>query len=342
MKREKKTGRAADSADRDQNQDQNRNPSANIQWFPGHMAKARRLLTENLSKVDAVVELLDARAVSSSENPEIDRILKNKPRIVVANKSDLADPAVTSAFVEEYKSRGIRLISVDSRTGADVKTVKAALMELMEEKLSRKKERGMISYTVKTMVVGIPNVGKSTFINRLCGRTAALAGDKPGVTRGEQWLKVDDSIALLDTPGLLWPKFEDRRTGYCLACVGSIKDDILDRAEIASFLLLYILDNYPGVLADKYSLDEEVLIRGGEEEQDGVILSRIGTVGYPALEMAAMKRGCLRKGGAADIERASAMVLDDFRGGKLGRISLDRPVMRSGMCEKTPEGVNAD
>ncbi len=310
--------------------------NVNIQWFPGHMAKARRLLSENLSKVDAVVELIDARAVTSSQNPEIDRLLKNKPRIIVANKADLADPAVTEAFVKEYAGRGIRLISADSRTGADVKKIKTAIMELMSEKLSRKKERGMRQYTVKTMVAGIPNVGKSTFINRLCGRTAAVTGDRPGVTRGEQWLRVDDSIILLDTPGLLWPKFDDQRIGYCLASVGSIKDDVIDRAEIASFLLLYILDNYPGVLSDKYSLDERSLLAGGNSGTgDGVILSRIGTVGYPALEAAAVKRGCLRKGGAADIDRACAMVLDDFRAGKLGRISLDRPEKYEENGEKT-------
>lgn len=300
--------------------------NVNIQWFPGHMAKARRLLTENLSKVDAVVELLDARAISSSENPEIRRILKNKPHIVVANKSDLADPNVTAAYIKEYAENGIKLISADSRTGADVKKIKSAIRELMEEKLTRKKERGMRQYTVKTMVAGIPNVGKSTFINRLCGRTAAVTGDKPGVTRGEQWLRVDDGIVLLDTPGLLWPKFDDQRIGYCLACVGSIKDDILDRAEIASFLLLYILDNYPGVLADKYSIDEEAVLAGGNtSEEESIILSRIGSVGYPALEAAAKNRGCIRKGGLPDIDRACAMVLDEFRGGKLGRISLDRP-----------------
>lgn len=307
------------------NADNEKGNQVNIQWFPGHMAKARRLLTENLSKVDAVVELLDARAISSSENPEIARILKNKPRVVVANKSDLADPAVTEAFVKEFRSRGIRLISSDSKTGSDVKAVKAAVLELMSEKLSRKKERGMRQYTVKTMVVGIPNVGKSTFINKLCGRASAVTGDRPGVTRGEQWLRVDESIVLLDTPGLLWPKFDDQRTGYCLASIGSIKDDILDRAEIASFLLLYILDNYPGVLAEKYSIDEEKLLSAGDADPDNAVLSRIGTVGFPALEAAAIKKGCMRKGGVADIDRACAMVLDDFRGGKLGRISLDRP-----------------
>ena len=304
-----------------------------IQWFPGHMAKARRLLAENLSKVDLVVELLDARAVLSSRNPEIDRLLGSKPRLAVANKADLADPAVTASFVKDFSARGITLLPADSRDGSGVKAVRAAIMELMSEKLSRRLERGMQSYTVKTMVVGIPNVGKSTFINRMCGRGAAVTGDRPGVTRGEQWLRVDDSIALLDTPGLLWPKFDERRVGLCLAATGAIKDDILDRAEIASFLLLYLLDNYPGTLRDKYGLDEEALLNAGGSSggtdgistEGGAVLSRIGTVGYPALEQTALKRGCLRKGGVADIERACALVLDDFRGGRLGRVSLDRP-----------------
>lgn len=315
-----------------------------IQWFPGHMAKARRLLAENLSKVDLVVELLDARAIPSSENPEIDRLLGSKPRLAVANKADLADPAVTASFVNAYAARGITLLPADSRDGSGVKAVRAAIMELMADKLERRKERGMQSYTVKTMVVGIPNVGKSTFINRMCGRSAAVTGDRPGVTRGEQWLRVDDSIALLDTPGLLWPKFDERRVGLCLAATGAIKDDILDRTEIASFLLLYILDNYPGTLRGKYGLDEAELLRAdnaagnGLDAANGTILSRLGTVGYPALEQTALKRGCLRKGGVADIDRACALVLDDFRGGRLGRISLDRV----DSARVTPEAAAAD
>jgi ribosome biogenesis GTPase A len=306
----------------------NRNPTeankgakTNIQWFPGHMAKARRLLAENLSKVDAVVELLDARAPLSSENPEIDKLLKNKPRVVAANKSDLADPAVTAEYVRIFKERGIRLIPVDSRSGAGTAQVREALFELMAEKLSRKAEKGLQQYTIKTMVVGIPNVGKSTFINRLLGRNKAVTGDRPGVTRGEQWLRVDDRIVLLDTPGLLWPRFDDQRTGFVLSCAGSIKDDVTDRSEIASFLLLYLLDNYKGVLADKYGIDEAAVL---EEAADNTV-SRLGTVGFRALEEVALKNGCLRKGGVADVDRASAKVLDDLRAGRLGRISLDLP-----------------
>ena len=311
----------------------NRNPTeankgakTNIQWFPGHMAKARRLLSENLSKVDAVVELLDARAPLSSENPEIDKLLKNKPRLVAANKSDLADPAVTAEYLRLFKERGIRLIPVDSRSGAGTAQVREALFELMAEKLSRKAEKGLQQYTIKTMVVGIPNVGKSTFINRLLGRNKAVTGDRPGVTRGEQWLRVDDRIVLLDTPGLLWPRFDDQRTGFVLSCAGSIKDDVTDRTEIASFLLLYLLDNYKGVLEDKYGIDEAAAL---EEDADGLAadntLSRLGTVGFRALEEVALKNGCLRKGGVADVDRASAKVLDDLRAGRLGRISLDLP-----------------
>ena len=309
----------------------NNGAKINIQWFPGHMAKARRLLTENLSKVDAAVELLDARALISSGNPEIDKILKNKPRIVVANKSDLADPAVTAAFVEKFKEKNICLIPTDSRNSSDAARVKQAVFELMSDRLKQKTERGIQQYTVKIMIVGIPNVGKSTFINRLLGRNKAVTGNRPGVTRGEQWLRVDDKIMLLDTPGLLWPKFDDQRTGLVLSCAGSIKDDILDRSEIASFLLLEIMDNYPGVLRDRYGIDEDNIKSEacGEETLasdfggDNTV-SRLGTVGFRALEEAALKNGCIRKGGVADIDRASAKVLDDFRSGKLGRISLDR------------------
>ena len=299
--------------------------SGHIQWFPGHMAKARRILAEAISKVDAVIELSDARTPLSSENPEIGRLLGTKPRLVAANKSDLADPAVTEAFVRKYAAAGLRLIPVNSRDQSGVRDVRLALMELMAEKIGRKQDRGIKTYTVKTMVVGIPNVGKSTFINRMCGRAAAVTGDRPGVTRGGQWLRVDDGIMLLDTPGLLWPKFDDQLIGFRLASTGAIKDDVLDRAEIASFLLLYLLDNYPGTLGAKYGIDEAALLAGGASSDDSVVLSRLGTVGYPALEATALKRGCLLKGGRPDVDRACALVLDDFRGGRLGRISLERP-----------------
>ncbi len=212
---------------------------SNIQWFPGHMAKARRLLAENLSLVDIVVEIIDARIPFSSRNPEIDRLLGQKPRVVIGNKRDLADEKISKFWKQYFAEQGIPLIYTDAKSGGGVREVQQAILQVMAEKIQRKMDKGMRTYTVKTMVVGIPNVGKSSFINKVAGKNVAVTGDKPGVTRGKQWLRMNDQISLLDTPGLLWPKFEDQRAAFCLAATGAIKDDVLDRTDITAFLLLH-------------------------------------------------------------------------------------------------------
>jgi len=302
-----------------------------IQWFPGHMAKARRLLAENLAQVDVCAELVDARIPISSRNPEIDRLLGEKPRLILANKSDLADPASMRRFAEFYRSKGIGFIPVSSSGGTGVDEAGRALVGLMEEKIRRREERGQKLYTVKAMIVGIPNVGKSTFINRLCGRSAAQVGNRPGVTRGKQWLRAGDELLLLDTPGLLWPKFEDQRAALCLAATGAIKDDVIDRESVAAYLCAYLMAGYPGALGERYGIDEaeaetaaETAERNAAEQ--GLETSEISAdfiKGSAILEAVAVRKGCLRKGGVADTDRACTMLLDDFRAGRLGRITLD-------------------
>ena len=302
-----------------------------IQWFPGHMAKARRLLAENLAQVDVCAELVDARIPLSSRNPEIDRLLGEKPRLILANKSDLADPEAMRGFTAYYRGKGTAFIPVSSSGGAGVEEAGRALVRLMEDKIRRREERGQKLYTVKAMIVGIPNVGKSTFINRLCGRSAAQVGNRPGVTRGKQWLRAGEGLLLLDTPGLLWPRFEDQRSAVCLAATGAIKDDVIDRESVAAYVCAYLMTTYPGTLGDRYGISEAeaeaaAAKAGQEAETQGPALSGISAEfvkGSAILEAVAVKKGCLRKGGLADTDRASALLLDDLRSGKLGRITLD-------------------
>lgn len=302
----------------------------NIQWFPGHMAKARRLLAENLGLVDVVVEIIDARIPFSSRNPEIDRLLGQKPRVVIGNKRDLADEKISKFWKQYFADQGVPLIFTDAKSGGGVREVQQAILQVMAEKIQRKMDKGMRTYTVKTMVVGIPNVGKSSFINKVAGKNVAVTGDKPGVTRGKQWLRMNDQISLLDTPGLLWPKFEDQRAAFCLAATGAIKDDVLDRTDITAFLLLHLLDYYPGVLENKYKINEEEirskapdLSEKQEIETENAFRRR--TLGVRLLHACARKRGCLQKGGVIDEDRICALILDDYRGGRIGRISLDNP-----------------
>jgi len=278
-----------------------------IQWFPGHMARARRVLAENLSLVDIVVEIVDARIPFSSRNPEIDNIIGAKPRIIISNKMDLADPDMNNYWKEYYKKLGINVIFTDCQSGAGVKSVTNAINEAMAEKFERQVERGRRMPTVKAMIVGIPNVGKSSFINRVAGKAAAVTGDKPGVTRNKQWLRMNENIFLLDTPGLLWPKIEDQRCAYRLACTGAIKDDILDQSDIAIFLLEFLKIYYRKALNERFKIDVTDEMTGLE------ILTACGA-----------KRGCLVKGGEVDYTRASNIILDDYRAGKMGRITLDR------------------
>ncbi|HEX2947415.1 MAG TPA: ribosome biogenesis GTPase YlqF [Clostridia bacterium] len=280
----------------------------NIQWFPGHMAKTRRLLAENLKLVDVVVELLDARIPASSKNPEIDSIVHNKPRLVVLNKSDMADEEVSKEWAKWYKSRGIGVIFADSVKGKGLNQLKDSLKVLMKDRFERDREKGRIFRPVRTMIAGIPNVGKSTFINKIAGKSVAVTGDKPGVTRGKQWIRLNPEIEMLDTPGILWPKFDDQETALNLAFTGAIKDDIIDVAEVASALAEKLSSTYPALFAQRYKLQETA-----------------GLKGYKLLEAAGRNRGCLLPGGEVDLRRIAIIMLDEFRGGKIGRITLEKP-----------------
>jgi ribosome biogenesis GTPase A len=280
----------------------------NIQWFPGHMNKTRRLLAENLKMVDVVIELLDARIPVSSKNPEIDNIVKNKPKIIVLNKCDLADKEISDNWKKWYNSKGYTSIFVNSINGTGIKQLKNKMRDMMKERIEKDRQRGRIFRPVKAMIVGIPNVGKSSLINKIAGRGSAVTGDKPGVTRGKQWINVNDEIQLLDTPGILWPKFEDKKVGINLAITGAIKDDILDIVEMASALFEILSENYPEHIIKRYKLD-----------------TIENKTGFEILKEAGEKRGCIASGGEIDMMRISAIVLDEFRSGKIGRISLEQP-----------------
>ncbi|NMA79230.1 MAG: ribosome biogenesis GTPase YlqF [Clostridiales bacterium] len=280
-----------------------------IQWFPGHMAKTRRLMRESLPQVDAVVEIIDARIPTSSRNPEIDKILDDKPRIIVLNKSDCADSVVNNLWLDYFKMQGIPAMIANSKTGMGINAftplVKATLSDLIE----RRKSRGMAGMQLRIMIVGIPNVGKSSFINRLAGGRRAKVEDRPGVTRGRQWVTLNKDIELLDMPGMLWPKFEDETVGERLAFTGAIKDDILDIELLAMRLLEYLYKHYPDVLEERFKIAPNQDIQHS----------------YDLLEQAAKGRGMLLSGGVGDTERAAVKILDEFRSGMLGRISLESP-----------------
>lgn len=280
----------------------------NIQWFPGHMTKTRRMLSENLKLVDVVVELLDARIPISSKNPEIDSIINNKPRLVVLNKADMADAEVSKEWAKWYKSKGASVIFADSIKGTGLNQLKEGLKELMKERFERDKQKGRLFRPIRTMIVGIPNVGKSTFINKIAGKAVAVTGDKPGVTRGKQWIRLNPEIELLDTPGILWPKFDDQATALNLAFTGAIKDEIMDVVEVAAALAARLEATYPGQFAQRFKLKEVK-----------------GLTGYELLELAGKSRGCIIPGGKVDSRRISIILLDEFRGGKIGKISLEKP-----------------
>jgi ribosome biogenesis GTPase A len=280
----------------------------NIQWFPGHMAKTRRLLTENLKLVDVAIELLDARIPVSSRNPEIDNILANKPRIICLNKADLADESISQEWAEYFASNKMQVLFIDSINGTGVNELKSALRDSMKDRIERDKKRGRIFRPIRTMLVGIPNVGKSALINKLAGRASAVTGDRPGVTRGKQWIKINEGIDLLDTPGILWPKFEDQEVALNLAFTGAIKDDIIDKIEVAAALMSTLSKLYPENLINRFKLDSLENKNGGE-----------------ILEEAGRNRGCIISGGRIDYERIAAIVLDEFRGGRIGRITLEKP-----------------
>ncbi|MGI5898436.1 MAG: ribosome biogenesis GTPase YlqF [Christensenellales bacterium] len=278
----------------------------NIQWFPGHMAKTRRLLAESLKVIDVIVEIVDARAPLSTRNPDFEPMFKGKPRILLLNKADLADDGVTARWKEYFEGKGYSSLAVSSVDRRHVKGVIALVENIMREKVESMKARGA-NKTVRAMVVGIPNVGKSTFINNLRGRAAAKAADRPGVTRGKQWIVISEYLEFLDTPGMLWPKFEDKNAASKLAYLGSVKDDIMDVEELACMFLGEVVKLAPKAVMERFNIEEP--------SQDG----------YELFQQACRGRGWIMSGGRLNTERGAAAVLDEFRGGKLGKLSLEAP-----------------
>ena len=279
----------------------------NLQWFPGHMAKTRRLMSESLKITDVAAEILDARIPISSRNPEIDKILGNKPRIVVLNKSDMSDPEMNKKWIEHFAKNGIKAIEISCATGKGINKISEYAKEALKDKVERDKQRG-INRNVKIMICGIPNVGKSSFINRVAGKALTKTGDRPGVTRGKQWIRLPGGVELLDMPGILWPKFESERVALNLAFTGAIKDEIMDIEELACCLISVLKEDYPQNLIERYKLDD---------------ISELET--YEILEMIARKRGFLGKGGVCDTLRAANILMDEFRDTRLGNITLEKP-----------------
>lgn len=292
--------------------------AARVQWFPGHMAKTRRIMASNMKLVDAVVEITDARIPYSSRNPEIKKICGAKPRLVLLNKADSADADVTSMWIDYYNRNGVPALATDCRSGRNVNKFYPMLRELLADDIEKWNTRGMAGRPLRLMIVGIPNVGKSSFINRLAGAKAAKVEDRPGVTRGKQWVSLDDGFELLDMPGVLWPKFDDKLVGERLAFTGAVKDVILDTEYLACRLLEFLDENYHDMLTERYGIETDD-IPPAEDELAGC------TVGYEILERIGKKRGFLVSGGEINTERAANTVLDEFRGGKIGRISLEKP-----------------
>ena len=282
------------------------NDNVTVQWFPGHMAKTRRIIKENLKLVDGVCEIVDARVPESSRNPELDILIERKPRIVLLNKADLADENATAKKIKELKQNGVVALAVDCRSGRGLDKFHSAVKEALSEKIKQNEERGMQGKALRVMVVGIPNTGKSSFINRMAGKYRAKVADRPGVTTTSQWFAIGSGIELLDTPGVLWPKFDDPEVGFKLAFTGSVKDEILDTEEIAVRLLKVMRDSYAERIAQRYKISDF-------EDLEP----------YELLELIARKRGMLVSKGEPDTLRASVMLLDEYRGGKLGRITLE-------------------
>lgn len=281
-----------------------------VQWFPGHMVKTRRQIKESLPLVDAVTELLDARIPMSSRNPELDELTQKKPRIVLLNKCDMADEKTTKRWIEYFKAHGQYAIAVDCRSGKGLNAYIPLVRQVLRDKIKSNEEKGMGGKALRVMVVGIPNTGKSSFINRMAGRSRAKVADKPGVTRHNQWFVIGNGIELLDTPGVLWPKFEDKTVGDRLAFIGSVKDDVTDTQTMALRLLEVLKKDYSDLLCGRYKLKPEDV-----ESNEA----------YELMELIGRKRGMLISGGEIDTERASVMLLDEYRGGKLGRLSFEVP-----------------
>ena len=280
----------------------------NIQWFPGHMTKAQRMIEDNVKLVDAVCEILDARIPFSSRNPDIDRLAAGKPRLVILNRSDLADPELTARWKRRFQKQGLAILETDAKSGRGVNGFVPAIRELLRDKLKEYEAKGQVGRPLRVMILGIPNVGKSTFINKVAKRKAAIAGDKPGVTRGRQWISIDTGLDLLDTPGILWPKFDSQEVGELLAITNAIKADVLDKETLGANFMLRLRDMYPDALCERYKIEPDPELNG-----------------YELLEQAAKKRGFLVSRGEYDIERMANTLLKEYHEGKLGRLTLEAP-----------------
>ncbi len=291
---------------------------SNIQWFPGHMAKTRRIMKSNLKLVDVVVEIIDARIPYSSRNPEMDYLVGGKPRLILLNKADSADETVTSMWIDYFKRSGVTALATDCRSGKNVSKFHSLLNEMMADKIAEWDAKGMKGRPIRIMIVGIPNVGKSSFINRLAGSKRTKVEDRPGVTRGKQWVNLDENLELLDMPGVLWPKFEEKIVGERLAFTGAVKDDIMDMEYLACRFLEFLNENYPQLITNRYGVTTDD-IPSNDDETMGCVQ------GYEILERIGRKRGFLISGGEINTERAAITVLDEFRSGTIGKISLEKP-----------------
>ena len=283
--------------------------SKTINWYPGHMAKAKKMMQESIKLIDVVVEILDARIPLSSKNPDIDELAKGKYRVLLLNKSDMADEKKTAIWKKYYEDKGFFVSIVNSKTGAGVKATTEVIQKACQEKIERDRKKGILARPLRAMIAGIPNSGKSTFINSFAGKACTKTGNKPGVTIGKQWIRINKNVELLDTPGILWPKFEDQKIGLHIAFIGSINDDILYPEDMALELIKILMKDYPLVLKERYDIDVS--------EENGKALE--------ILEMIGQKRGCLKKGAEIDLLKASKILIDDFRTQKLGRITLEMP-----------------
>ena len=290
----------------------------NIQWYPGHMTKTRRMIVDQIKNVDAVCEIIDARIPISSRNPDVDELTAGKPRLIVLNRVDQADPAATKLWTAHFRAKGYAVLETDAKGGNGTAKFAAAIRSLLAEKLRAYAEKGQ-NRVIRVMILGIPNVGKSTFINKIAGRKTAKTEDRPGVTRSKQWVPIDAYLELLDTPGILWPKFEDQSVGMNLAFTGAVKDDILDVETLGCHLMTYLAKHYPDALMTGYKLPA-IPEREGEEGEEGDV-----AWGYRLLQAAGRKRGFLISGGEIDTERMAKILLDEFRGTKLGRFTLELP-----------------
>ena len=290
----------------------------NIQWYPGHMTKAKRAMKEDLRLIDLIIELVDARAPLASRNPDLDELGKGKSRVILLNKADLAGERENGVWMDWFRAKGFYVTEVNSQRGDGIKKINGIVSEACKEKLERDRRRGILNRPVRAMVVGIPNVGKSTFINSFAGKACTRTGNKPGVTRGNQWIRLNKSLELLDTPGILWPKFEDPKVGLLLAMIGSINDEILDRDELAVELLKLLQEKKPEVLVERY---------GNTGNEEGVLTEEV-------LQQIARTRACLKKGGELDLTKAAGILIEDFRSGRVGRITLELPKSESPTEEK--------